>query len=600
MAKQKKSQAKKKYETTATTWKNRFETANDVQTPLFEKFAKYYDIKYATYNTDNMAPWRSKVYIPILSAKADDMIAKLYGMKPGFDVLIRDETPQSQEEQVEIEARREKAIEKLKYDYDNPLLEVPTRDKLQDALTDAAVVGVGITKTPWRVMSKEYRAHPIDEDGVYVDNDEEIVKKVEFGYNDVEPVNIFNFFIDPNATSLQKAEWIIVREYIPLSVLKQRKKSGEANYTNLDKLENNNTRNPDFDTFNQARNRLLNLQDENKDDTVDRVEIYECYERASNKICVYASTGTTKTKTNSWVKLLEKNNAYWHGKYPMVAWYVKRKPFQFWGESLFETSERLQSAVNDIFNHYMDNWNLSIDGMIMQEESSLVDDYIVEPGGELVYSGDQPKQFKFPEPNPTQLSIVMDVLEKSIEQATISQFSSGIPDSSQDKTAGTATGIIRLQEAANDKIGYFKANFRKSLRELGQMWLFNNQQFLDQPISVNTEKDGMKKELEVTPADLQGVLELQIIESEMEPVSKEQKKANHLEWVQHMLQLQQASVQQSQLTGDPTSILQLDIQAMADESARVFGIPGTSKFVKPPQPPQMPQMPQMPIEGEVL
>ncbi len=599
MAKQKKSKAEKTL-TGASKWRSRFETARDTQEPLFAKIAKYYDIKYATFNTDNMAPWRSKVYIPILASKADDMLAKLYGLSPGFDVIIQDETPEGPEEELDMRIRQEKARDKLKFDYSNPLLEVAIRDKLQDILTDSVIGGTGIGKAPWRVMKKEYKARPVLEDGVNVDMDEEITKTVEFGYNDIEPVNIFNFFIEPNATSLQKAEWVIIREWVTLDYLEKKRDSGEANYKNLEDLKDINSSTDAFDTYNQSRNRVVNMQDEGNDETVDKLELFECYEKETNQVATFVTTGKDKA---GWTEIESGDNPYWHGKYPLVAFYTKRKPFQFWGESIFETTERIQSAVNDIFNHYMDNWNLSIDGMIMQEEGSFVEDFVVEPGGEFTYRGDQPKQFKFPEPNPTQLSIVMDVLEKSIEGAVISQFSSGVPDSSMDKTAGTATGIIRLQEAANDKIGYMKANFKKSMRDIGQFWLFNSQQFMDRAVEVPTNRNGQEGKSMVTPADMQGVLELRISDSDMEPLSKEQQKVNDKEWLNSQLQLQQASIAQSQLTGDPSGILVLNFKEISQESSRVSGKENHDRFISD-QPAQVPPQEGQPgssggMQGEI-
>lgn len=565
--------AKAKKETTsAANWKSRFETAKSNQNELFARFARFYDIKNAVYNTGNMAPWRSKVYIPILSSKSDDMIAKLLGVKPGWEVSVRDEVAQNADEKQNIEERRLKAQEKLRFDYDNPLMDETMRDKLQDCLMDAAVPGTGLAKVPWKTKDEVYKAHPILNE-VDVDQDEEVVQETTVGFNDVEPVNIFNVFMSPAATSLQQSPWVIIREHKPISDLKD-----NPVYKNIDKLKDAKAEADEYATYNKSRNRVLNEDDPfSADDTVQFVEIFECYERDSDRIFTYAATGGEK---NSWVELRNQKNPYWHGKYPLVAFYVKKKSYSFWGESLFETSERLQSAVNDIFNHYMDNWNLSIDGMIMQEENSYVSDFIVEPGGEFTYRGEQPKQFRFPEPDPQQLSVVMNVLDKSIEEATISPYAQGAPGAASDKTAGTATGIIRLQEAASDKLSYMKANFRQSLREIGTMWLFNSQQYMDRPVTVTVTDNGKKQPLTITPADLQGIFDLNIDEASLEPVSKEQQKQNHLEWVAHILQLQQASVNQAQITGDQKDIIKLKLNEIAEESSRVLGKKQFTNFIK--------------------
>jgi hypothetical protein len=161
--------------------------------------------------------------------------------------------------------------------------------------------------------------------------------------------------------------------------------------------------------------------------------------------------------------------------------YLRKKSFSVFGESLFENNRTMQSATNDLFNHYLDNWNLSIESMIMYEDGSLTNDFIIEPGGEITYTGEKPTQFKFPEPNPQQLSVVMNVLEKGIDAATFSPYAVGTPNDKNDKTQGTAYGVKTITEAATSKIGFFRDNFKQSMKILGRIWLSNLQQFADNP-----------------------------------------------------------------------------------------------------------------------
>lgn len=566
----------------ASIWSSRFKEAESNQNELFTKFERFYDIMYAVHSTKNMAPWRSKVYIPILASKAWDIISKFVGVMPGFEVNIRDETPITPEEMEDIRDRQERAEEKLKFDWNNPLLDDPISTKLFDGLMDGIVTGTGVWKVPWRVMTEKQYARPIEEDGISVDTSKEIVREIVQGCNDIEPVNIFNFFIEPSATSLQKANWVIIRDYVPLYTLKSRnKEDGVEIYKNLDKIDT--FRSPESGTFadrNKARNRLLGIEDSvGSDETTEYVEVYECYDKEHNTIQTFVPSQGEHGKR--WLEIRRQKNVYWHGKFPIVAFNIRRKPFGFWGESLFEGNERLQAATNDLFNHYLDNWNLSIDSMIMQDDSSIVDDFIVEPGGTIVYSGEKPDQFRFPEPNPLQLTTVLTEIDKAIEASTIPQFSSGVPDSSLDKTQGTATGIIRLQEAANDKLGFMRSNFQKAILQMGNMWLMNSQQFMDRPITVYTRRNSRQTPMTITPADLQGVLELKIDASTMEPVSKVQAKQEFIEFTAQQLQLQTASLQQSQITKNPNDFVALNFHQIMSEAAHKYGIKNFDQFVRP-------------------
>jgi hypothetical protein len=78
MAKLKKTDAK--------AWAKRFSIAQDSQASMFRKFAYWYDLQYAHMNTSQYALWRSKVFIPVVPAKAWSMIAKLQSLQPGFEV----------------------------------------------------------------------------------------------------------------------------------------------------------------------------------------------------------------------------------------------------------------------------------------------------------------------------------------------------------------------------------------------------------------------------------------------------------------------------------------------------------------------------------
>jgi hypothetical protein len=588
-SKKKSSQVK----TSSDTWKERYDIAVNNQETMFKKFSDWYKLMYATVDDSNIALWRSKVFIPILAGKAWNLISKFVGLKPGFEVALRN--PDTSND-VQKEMARIMQL-KLEYDYDNPSLDEPIRDKMINCLVDAVVTGTGFAKVPWHVKTKKRHERIIGEDGT-VDLTKEKVIESKYGCNDLVPVNIFNVFIAPGSTNLYKAPWIIIKEYKTIEQLKAMNTS-EKIYNNLDQLENARVDADQFAQYKKSRNRLTNDQDPIvTDKTVDYVAVYECYE--GNKICTYADAGTKNGKSQGWIELREQENPYWHGKYPLVKFVVKQRPYDVWGEGIFELTERLQSAVNDVFNHYMDNWNLSVDGMYMIPENSRVSNFVVQPGGQVTYQGTPPSQFKLPEPNPNSVQNVLAVLEKSVEDATISAYATGQTSSATDKTKGTATGIIRLQQAAGDMISFMRSNFQQTINQIGTMWLSNNQQFLDRPITVPGEK-GVTEE--VHPAMIQGDMELRIDDASMEPISKEDQRAAYLQYVQQTMAIQQASFAQQQATQGKTEPLYVDFKELFEQMSEKFGIKSEQSIVLEPedmqQQPQMPGQPMMPGQPEM-
>lgn len=570
-------------------WAERAKLAVGQQTKLFKRFSNWYDSLYTVMGTIP-APWRSKVYVPLLARQTWALVSKFLALKPGFQVRVASPEkvdpkapPDADDGELpgldDIDEKAMKAQRKLEYDFENPYLDNTMRDKLFAPLLDAVVCGTGLAKVKWCVDEDTKYERPLDESGQYADLSKEKKTTKKVSYNDLEPINIFNVLVSPAATDLYNAPWIIIRESKTLDELKE-----VGIYKNLDKLSGNETYDDDFTAYNFSRNRLTSSQNR-QDKTIKRIKIYECYE--GENICTYAepqSTGGGQDGTDSqpggWVTLLERKNPYWHGKYPLVKFHVKKRPFDFWGEGIFETTFRLQSAYNDVYNHFLDQWNLSENSMLMVRENSNVNDYIVEPGGTITYRGDQPPtQFKHAAPDPRALQTILTYLDQAVEGVTISQYAAGLPNSATDTTKGTATGILKLQEAAGDVISFMRQNFTQSIVQIGRMWLSNNQQFLDQPVNIVATVQGKKMPMKITPQDMQGDMELIIDDSTMDPSAQDEKMAREMAFLQELQQLQQASIQQAQLTRWTTSPLYLDYANIFQDYAQLTGRSQADKYI---------------------
>lgn len=561
------------------TWQRRYNAAASSQEQMFAKWDEWYKMMYAIRDDRNMAKWRSKVHIPIMSTKAWNLIAKFVQQEPGFEVNVRNDDDNSLDTAT-LENIADKVQRKLEFDYHNPELTESIRDKLTTCLVDAVVTGTGVAKIPWVMKKKKTYAHPTSNGDV--DYEQDIVNTDAIGYNDLDPVNIFNVFVAPTAVSLQQAPWVIIREFKSLAELKAVNENyGIEIYKNLDALKGVRASSDRWAQYSKSRQNLTSDQDPvSADQTISLVEIFECYDRDKGSICTFAAESNDKG-AKRWLTIREQQNPYWHGKFPLVSFYVRKRPYSFWGESIFETTQRLQAAANDIFNHYMDNWNLSVDGGIMIDENSQVAEFLVEPGFELVYSGEAPKQFKFPEPNPNQLTLVMTEIEKAVENATISNYATGTPISGLDKTQGTARGTMAILEAATDMIQFMRDNFMSSVKQIGEMWVSNNRQFMNFEFPVPVLKNN-KFEIEpLTPEELQLQMELRINDMAMQPISDQQRKENYLAYLQQIIQAQTASVTQSQITGDQNQIVFLDWHLIMEQLGRHFHVKSFQKQIMP-------------------
>jgi len=556
-------------------WQARFVRAENNQEKLFRKTSRYYDIMYAVQNTDNVAPWRAKIYVPVMASKAWDLIARLSSVMPYFKTKIKDEIEYDTETgniQIPKDIINRQALidSKLQYDYSEDNDE-PMKLKVFDTMLDAVVAGTGFAKSYWQYKAEKEYERIYSENGLVSDMGKEKVKSYKEGKNVFEPINFFNVFIGDNASSYAKAKYVIVRHFKPLDEIKN-----NPAYKNIDQLANSQVKG-NFDNYNEARNRVVNQNKVDIDDTVPTATIYEVYEKTKSGV-ICGTYGVGKSN-KGWVELEKPYKKYWHDYFPVQPFYIRRKSFSPWGESLFENNSSLQYATNDLFNHYLDNWNLSIDSMIMYQDGTLASDFVIEPGGEITYTGERPEAFKFPEPNPAQLSMVINVIDKAIEQATIPQYLSGVPNSAIDKTAGTATGITSISEAANEKVGYMRDNFKQSMIMVGRIWLSNLKQFQDKIEQVRTTEKGQERVNIIMPSDYKGKIELTIDDDSLVPMTKDDKRNALQALTTQAILLQKAAIEQANVLGTKEYIPTIDFAQILDEAIQYYAMKDPQRFI---------------------
>lgn len=569
-------------------WEDRFQVAKDFQQPLFAKWAKWYDDMYAHITNQALAPWRSKVYMPIISSKVWDLISRFIQYRPGWDITVRTLPVNTLDKEAfdlymdDMNKKVEKVKMKLAYDYDCPLMDDSIQDELLGVMLDACVTGQGLGRAPYLQKKTDYKSYVKGDTGTDYSKVEN--KSATEGYNAFTGINIFNFFIKPGAKSLQKSPWIIVKDQVPVYELQRDPKYDQAKVKELKTGAIVN----EFAQYEASRNRLVTQQDPTSlDTTTQMANIWECWDKEFNELVIYGEG------EKGWVVLYRGTNVYWHKKYPMVAFYIRRKPYQFWGESIFENSETLQAAANDIFNHFMDGHNMA-DGMIAIEEGSVVEPYIIEPGGEIRYRGEMPKQFKFPSPDANNVQMATNLINSAIENATISQYASGVPNSASDQTQGTATGVTRIMEAAAEKVGFMRSNFRRSWREVGTMWLSNTQQFMRTDVVYERNEKGKKINEVIRPEDMLGIFGVKVDDQSFEPVSKDQKRQDFLAYHQFVMGIQAASVDQAERTQDPNQAINLDFAQFLNRGSEHFGENASHFLIDNTQ--ITPQLPTLPTE----
>ena len=171
----------------------------------------------------------------------------------------------------------------------------------------------------------------------------------------------------------------------------------------------------------------------------------------------------------------------------------------------------------------------------------------------------------------------MGLLDEAISGVTISSYASGLPIDRADRSRGTARGIQLLQQAAGDTISFFKDNFGKSILMLGRMYLSNNQQFLDSPVTFPMNgTDAILK-----PQELQSEVMLSLDQASMEPATKEEKQNKWLAFNESFLTTIAAANAQSDKYN--TTPILIDFDKYLSEFAQQFSYNNVDKVLMNPE-----------------
>lgn len=298
--------------------------------------------------------------------------------------------------------------------------------------------------------------------GIYGTSIFKITWRSDFDYdgNWIEVLDIFDFFIDPEASNIDDAMYCIHRKNVSLNYLKKMQQRGL--YKNVDKIKFGEGL--DQDSINPNVKSDQNFDDAIQEDRQD-VILYEYWE--DDRIITVANN----------IVIRDSENPFNHGRKPFIKGSWIDVPFKFYGIGVAEEVDPLQLELNTKRNQRLDNVNLGINKMWLVARSSGIDmgQLVSRPGGVIVVNdinGIKPLDV----PDVTQSSYLEeDKILNDIQNTTgISEYIRGAsPERRQ-----TAQEVEMKTEQAMSRLDY---NFRvvsKVIKDVILMMLKNNQQFI--------------------------------------------------------------------------------------------------------------------------
>jgi len=418
----------------------------------------------------------------------EDFRERLSGMKASLDPVMDylepgpAKTPTSpQFHPAEIAAKK---MEKKIHDQ---LEESHAKKHLRAAAFEAALFGTGIMKGPFAV-DKEYANW--DEEGNYSPMFKTIPQ--------TSSVSIWNFYPDPDAATMEEAEYIVERHKMSRSQLrglKNRPYFRENAINNALRLG---------ESYNKEWWEHV-MEDNSEQDQAQRFEVLEFWGFVDTELLIEQDIDipddlkdAEQLSVNAWIcngqVLRLVMNPFTPAYIPYFAAPYEMNPYSIFGVGIAENMDDTQTLMNGFMRMAVDNAALSGNLLIEIDETNLVpgQDLSVYPGKVFRRQGGAPGQAIFGTKFPNVSNENMQMFDKA---RVLSDESTGFPSFAHGQTGvtgvgRTASGISMLMSAANGSIRNVVKNIDDYLlAPLGKAFFNFNMQF-------NFESD-IKGDLEV-------------------------------------------------------------------------------------------------------
>ena len=332
-------------------------------------------------------------------------------------------------------------------------------------------------------------------------------REIVYDDNDINNIDFFDFWPDPEAKDIESSRGCFHREYITLQELENR-------YNQLSRLEEGVLYELDVDKLDKVRK-------SRRDDSSRKLSAMGI---SKNDVDPYKDSDDQKLKGQSEVELLhywEKDrhsiivnrdqcmydgpNPYWrHRQIPFIMTSYDPLPNQIFGLSGMDILKDMQEEMNTIHNQRLDNVSMMINRMWKRLRGADIadEDLISRPNG-IVDVDDMGSLEPIQMPDlPQSAFLSEDILHQNMENAL------GTPPvirGVEGKSGSTATEISTMNENA---LGRFEARVRLfediGINRMAMMMDLNNQQFITDKRIAKVDLDDISKWREVEPGDLIG------------------------------------------------------------------------------------------------
>jgi hypothetical protein len=378
------------------------------------------------------------------------------------------------------------AAKKMEKKIHDQLQESGATTHLRSMAFEMALLGTGAMKGAFAV-DKEYPNW--NEDGEY----DPIIKTVP----ECEHVSVWDFYPDPEAKSMEDAEYVVQRHKMSRTQLRKLK---SRPYFLDDSVQLAIDKGPDY----TQKYWEMTMEDDDTQPTSERWEVLEFWGYVDTKLLEEHGVDVPselsdldEVNCNVWVCNGEVIrfvlNPFKPTRIPYYAVPYEHNPYSFFGVGIAENMDDTQTLMNGFMRMAIDNAAMSGNLIIEVDETNLVpgQDLSVYPGKIFRRQGGAPGQAIFGTKFPNVAQENMQLFDKA---RVLADESTGFPSFAHGQTGvqgvgRTASGISMLMSAANGSIRTVVKNVDDYLiRPLGKAFFAFNMQFdFDEEIKGDLE-----------------------------------------------------------------------------------------------------------------
>ena len=367
------------------------------------------------------------------------------------------------------------AAKKMEKKIHDQLQESGASVHLRSMAFEMALLGTGVMKGPFAV-DKEYPNW--NEDGEY----DPLIKTVP----ECNHVSVWNFYPDPEATSMNDAEYVVERHKMSRTQLRALK---SRPYFMEDAIQYAIDKGPDY----IQKHWEMTMDDDQTTPDSERWEVLEFWGFVDTDMLEQYGVKIPKelkkldeVNANVWVcngeVIRMVLNPFKPTRIPYYATPYEHNPYSFFGVGIAENMADTQTLMNGFMRMAIDNAALSGNLIIEVDETNLVpgQDLSVYPGKVFRRQGGAPGQAIFGTKFPNVAQENMQLFDKA---RVLADESTGFPSFAHGQTGvsgvgRTASGISMLMSAANGSIRTVVKNVDDYLiRPLGRAFFAFNMQF---------------------------------------------------------------------------------------------------------------------------